>query len=89
MSKKNLVTLTKKFLIFIDYNAQITEIESKVCSITGLPTTAALTTVENKMSDVSNLVNKRVMMRKYQTLKINLLLRLITINLLKLLLLIR
>ena len=41
------------------YNANITEIEGKIPSITGLATSAALTTVENKTSNVSNLVKKK------------------------------
>ena len=41
-----------------DYNAKITEIEGKMHSITGLSANAALTAVENKISDVSNLVKK-------------------------------
>ena len=48
-----------------DYNAKITEMESKIPSITGLATTPALTTaVENKIPDVSNLVKKQTMKRK-------------------------
>ena len=39
-----------------DYNAKITEIESKIPSISGLATNSALTTVENKIPDVINLV---------------------------------
>ena len=40
-----------------DFNAKITEIERKIASISGLAaTTTTLTAVENKMSDVSNLV---------------------------------
>ena len=41
-----------------DYNAKITETENKIPSITGLTTTAALTSVGNKKSSVSNLVKK-------------------------------
>ena len=44
----------------IDYNAKITEIESKISSITGLATTAALTAVKNKIPDVSNLVKNKL-----------------------------
>ena len=40
------------------YNAKTTEIEGKIPSTTGLDTTAALTPVENKIHDVSNLVKK-------------------------------
>ena len=41
-----------------DYNANIIEIESKIPSISGLAANSALTTVENKISDLSNLVKK-------------------------------
>ena len=57
-------------------------------SISGLATTAALTAVENKIPNVSNLVKKQIMTQKYHTLKINILIQLIIINLLKILLLI-
>ena len=63
---------TKTFLILVDllrktdYNANIIEIESKIPSITGLATTAALTAVENKIPDVNNLVKeKQIMKQKY------------------------
>ena len=42
-----------------DYNAKITEIECKIPSIWDLATTSALTVVENKIPDVSNLVKKK------------------------------
>ena len=41
-----------------DLNTKITEIESKIPSITGLATSSALTAVENKIPDVSSLVKK-------------------------------
>ena len=41
-----------------DYNAIITEIESKISSISCFATNAALTAIENKIPDVSNLVRK-------------------------------
>ena len=41
-----------------DYDAKITEIESKIPSISGLATNSALTGVENKIPDVSSLVKK-------------------------------
>ena len=73
-----------------DYNAKITEIEDKIPSINGLATNSALTSVENKIPDISNLVKKKQnMIQKYQTLNLNILLRLITINLLMILLLIK
>ena len=71
-----------------DCNAKITEIESKIPGISDLVTGTALTAVEMKIPDVSNLVKKYIMMQKYQPLKINILLQLITINLLNILLLI-
>ena len=48
-----------------DYNAKITEIESKIPSISGLATTAVMTVVENKIPDISNLVKKQIMVQKY------------------------
>ena len=39
-------------------NAKIAQIEGKILRISGLATTAALTTVESKILDVSNLVRK-------------------------------
>ena len=49
-----------------DYNAKITEIESKIPNISGLATTTALTTVENKIPDICNLVKKKqIMTKKY------------------------
>ena len=41
-----------------DFNAKVTEIESKIPSIRGLATNTALTAVENKIPDVSSLVKK-------------------------------
>ena len=49
---------TKKIVKKTDYDAKITEIESKIRSITGLVTTATLTIVENKIPDVINFVKK-------------------------------
>ena len=46
-------------LVKKDYNAKATEIESKVPSISGLATNFALTAVENKIPDVSNIVKKK------------------------------
>ena len=39
-----------------DYNAQITEIEGKIPSTSGLSINAALTTVENKIPNIDSLV---------------------------------
>ena len=44
------------------YDNKIGEIEGKMPSITGLATTAALTTVENKIPCVRDLARKQIMM---------------------------
>ena len=41
-----------------DYNAQIKDIEDKIPSVPSLATTAALTSVENKIPNFSELVKK-------------------------------
>ena len=41
-----------------DFNAKVTEIESKIPNISGLATNSALTAVENKIPDVSSLAKK-------------------------------
>ena len=74
-----------------DYNVKISEIIAKIPNIAGLATNTALTAAENKMPDISSLVKKTTTTKKqiitqtYQILKINILLQLITINLLKML----
>ena len=58
------MTLIRKYLTLVkslkktDYNAKITEIEGKRPSITGLATTSALNTDENKIPNTSHLVKK-------------------------------
>ena len=42
----------------IDFNAKVTEIESKIPGVRGLATNSALTSVENKIPDVSSLTKK-------------------------------
>ena len=54
-----------------DYDAKIADIEDKIPDVTNLVTKAALTTVENKISNVSSLVKKQIMILKLQKLKIN------------------
>ena len=54
-----------------DYNAKITEIEGKIPIIGGLATTSGLTTVENKIPNVSNLVKKEIITQKVLKLKRN------------------
>ena len=41
-----------------DYSSKISEIEGKILSISGLATNSALTTVENKIPNVSSLAKK-------------------------------
>ena len=41
-----------------DYNAEITETESKIPSISAWATTSALITVENKIPDITTLVKQ-------------------------------
>ena len=47
---------TSRLVKKLDYNAENTEIEGKIHSITGLATTSALTAVENKIPDGSSLI---------------------------------
>ena len=57
-------------------------------SVSGLATNATLTAVKNKIPDISILVKKKqITTQKYYALNINILLKLITINILKILLL--
>ena len=42
-----------------DYNTKITEIEGKIPNVTNLATKTALTTIENKIPTISNLVKKK------------------------------
>ena len=59
--------LAKKML---DLNDKIIEIEVKILSITGLVTNSALPAVENKVSDVINLVKKKqIVIQKLVKLK--------------------
>ena len=51
-------TDTSGFVKKTDYNAKIAEIENKIPDISNLATKTALTTVENKIPSVSNLVKK-------------------------------
>ena len=47
------------FAITAALNAKINEVKGKIPNITNLASTTALTTVENKMSNISNLVKKK------------------------------
>ena len=64
-----------------DRTTKISEIAVKIPSITGLATVAALTAVENKIPNVTNLLKKIDCGAKYQMLKLNILQRLIIANL--------
>ena len=62
-------------------NAKINEVTGKIPSIINLTTTSAgLTTVQNKIPNVSDLVKKADYDAKIQKLKINILLIMITIS---------
>ena len=57
-------------LVKTDYNTEISEIENKIPSINGLATNSALTAVEDKIPNNSNLVKKnQIMTQKLLKLK--------------------
>ena len=64
---------TSKLVKKSEYNAQISELENKIPSISGLVTTFALTAVENEIPSARNLVTKIIMTQKLVNLKRNLL----------------
>ena len=64
-----------------DYDTKIAEIEVKNPDISNLTTKTALTTVENKILDVSNLAKKQIITLKLKKLKRNLVI-IIMINIL-------
>ena len=78
---------TRRFLVDLlkrtDYSAKISEMESKVPSISGLATKSALTAVENEIPDISTLAKKQIMTQKLVKLKRKLLIMII-INILTL-----
>ena len=53
-----------------DYDNKINEIERKIPSITGLATTAALSAIENKTPNASDLVKKTDYDTKNHTLRV-------------------
>ena len=65
-----------------DYNAQVSEIEGKIPSISGLVAISALNAVENKILSFSNLVKKTDQTQRLVNLKKNLLV-IIMINMLQ------
>ena len=74
----------RQFLILVDLNisnAKISEIESKIPSISGLATNTALTAIENKITNISSLVKKQtnqILIQKLLILKRNLLIIIMT-----------
>ena len=70
IQNKKSVVLTKQYTTRLvknlDYNAKVSEIESKIPSITGFATSAALTSVENKIPDISHLIKKNKLCCKNQ-----------------------
>ena len=58
---------------------KLTELEKKIPDISNLATKTALTTVENKIPDISNLGKKQTKTQKLLILKINLVIKIITI----------
>ena len=44
----------------LDYNAKVTEIENKIPSISGLATTSSMTAPENKTTNISSLIKKKI-----------------------------
>ena len=63
-------------------NAKINEVKDKIPNITNLAATTALTAVENRIPNISDLVKKMTIKQKLMKLKIKLLLIMITINIL-------
>ena len=59
LDKENKITDTSGLVKKADYNAKITEIKGKRPYNYGLATNAALTTVENKMPNISSLVKRK------------------------------
>ena len=65
-----------------DFNSNITEIEGKMPSISGICTNSALTAIENKIPNVSNLVKKKTITQKSVKLNIRLVIIIMTNTLL-------
>ena len=61
-----------------NFNAKVTEIESKTPSISVLDTNSALTAVENKIPDVSSLVKTQITIHRLVKLKIKLIITIMT-----------
>ena len=59
MELENKIADTSGLVENTDYNTKIAEIEGKVSDITNLATKTVLTTIENKIPNVSSLVKKK------------------------------
>ena len=68
-SQKNKIPDTSRLVKKTGYNAKISGIENKIASISGLATNSALTTVEDKIPNVRNLVKKQIMTLKLLKLR--------------------
>ena len=82
LSNENIMSLILvNFLIKQIIMLKQKDIEDKIPSGTSLGTSAALTCVENKIKNVSDLVKKQVMVKKQKTFRVNISPRLSIINL--------
>ena len=59
------ISVNSRLVKKTDYDAKITETEIRILSISDLDANAALTGVESKILDVSSLVKKQILMKKY------------------------
>ena len=78
---ENKITDTSGLVKKTDYNTNITEIEGIIPDVKNLATKGVLTTVENKIPDVSSFIKKQIIILKLQKLKISLII-IIMINIL-------
>ena len=83
MKLKKIPSITNLAATTTAFDAKINEVKNKIPNITNLGTTTALTAVEIKIPNVSNLVKKKLTItHKLVKLKINLVLAMMTINIL-------
>ena len=79
--KKELENKIPNVIDFVK-RAKLTELENKILDVSSLATKAALTAAENKMPNVSSLLKKQIIIQKFQKLKINLIIKIMTDTLL-------
>ena len=79
--KKELENKIPNVIDFVK-RAKLTELENKILDVSSLATKAALTAAENKMPNVSSLLKKQIIIKKFQKLKINLIIKIMTDTLL-------